>query len=82
MNDLLTFLKQLKNNAYEENEILLSYALSGWLKTSHASSTEGIGDLELILKQFRNGKSKVIKKQVEECLNYLDDWFRKYNGRA
>jgi len=72
---------RVKNNAYEENEILLSYALKGWLQTQASSSTEGIGDLELILKQFKNEKNNELKRGIEECLHYIDDWFRKWNGR-
>ena len=81
MDDLYIFLKQLSNRSYQENEFLLSYALTGWLSTQPSSSTEGMSDLELILKQYKSGKSIVVKKQVEECLRYIDDWFRKWNGR-
>lgn len=81
MDDLYIFLKQLSNSSYQENEFLLSYALTGWLSTQSSSSTEGMSDLELILKQYKSGKSMVVKKQVEECLRYIDDWFRKWNGR-
>lgn len=81
MDDLYIFLKKLSNNSYQENEFLLSYALTGWLNTQPSSSTEGMSDLELILKQYKSGKSIVINKQVEECLRYIDDWFRKWNGR-
>ncbi len=81
MGDLYIFLKQLSNNSYQENEFLLSYALTGWLNTQPSSSTEGMSDLELILKQYRSGKSSIVNKQVEECLRYIDDWFRKWNGR-
>jgi len=81
MDDLYIFLKQLSNKSYQENEFLLSYALTGWLNTQPSSSTEGMSDLELILKQYKNSKSIVIEKQVEECLRYIDNWFRKWNGR-
>ncbi|TAH64861.1 MAG: hypothetical protein EWM47_11820 [Anaerolineaceae bacterium] len=81
MDDLYIFLKKLSNNSYQENEFLLSYALTGWLNTQPSSSTEGMSDLELMLKQYRSSKSSVVNKQVEECLRYLDDWFRKWNGR-
>lgn len=81
MDDLYVFLKQLKNDAYGENEILLSYALDSWLNSQPSSSTEGMADLESILKQYKSGKSIVVKKQVEECLRYIDDWFSKWNGR-
>ena len=81
MCDIYVFLKKLKNDAYEKKEILLSYALDSWLKTQPSSSTEGMADLELILKQYTSGKSNVVEEQVEECLCYIDDWFRKWNGR-
>jgi predicted nucleotide-binding protein (sugar kinase/HSP70/actin superfamily) len=45
MNDLYSFLKRLSNSAYQKDEFLLSHALTGWLKTSHPSSTEGMADL-------------------------------------
>ena len=81
MDDLYDFLKRLKNDAYEENEVLLSYALDGWLGIQASSSTEGMADLELILKQYGSKKSVKIKKQIREVLNYIDEWFKKWNGR-
>ena len=82
MNDLYGSLKQLSNDSYQENEYLLSYALTGWLSTQPSSSSEGMSDLELILKQYTNGKSVKINKQVEDCLCFIDEWFRKWNGRV
>lgn len=81
MDDLYTFLKQLKNDAYRKNEIVLSYALDSWLKSQPPSSTEGMADLESILKQYKSGKNAAVNKQVDECLRYIDGWFRKWNGR-
>ncbi len=81
MDNLYTFLEQLSFSSYQENEFLLSYALTGWLNTQPSSSTEGMSDLELILKQYNGGKSIIVKKQVEESLRYIDDWFREWNGR-
>jgi len=81
MEDLYAFLKQLGNNLYENGEYLLAYALDGWQKTGHSSTTEAMGDLEAILKQYESGKNIVINQQVKECLQFIDEWFRKWNGR-
>ena len=82
MDDLYVVMKRLKNDAYGENEILLSYAIDSWLNSQPPSSVEGMADLESILKQYERGKSIVINKQVEECLFYIHDWFQKWNGRS
>ena len=82
MNDLYAELKQLKNDAYDDNEVLLSYALDNWIKTQPSSSTEGMADLKLILKQYKRGKSKNVNRQVKECVRIIDDWFEKLNRRV
>ncbi|MCL2717354.1 MAG: hypothetical protein FWE14_01030 [Lachnospiraceae bacterium] len=82
MDDVYGFLKKLKDEAYIENEFLLSYAIDGWLTFQPSSSTEGMADLELILKQYKNGKSIVINKKVEECLHFINEWFKKWNNRV
>ena len=81
MDDLYAFLRELKNYAYEEKEILLSYALDGWIKSKPSSTTEGMADLELILIQYKTTKNNVVNEQIIECLSFLDDWFKKWNGR-
>ena len=82
MDDLYAFLGQIKSNAYEQDEVLLSYALDSWLKKQPPSSTEGMADLELILKQqHKLIKSNIVRKQVDECISFVDNWFRKWNGR-
>ena len=77
MKDLYTFLKQLSDNAYNGREFLLAYALDGWLETGHSSTTEAMGELELLLKQYKNGTNAVVNQQVEECLRFVNEWFHK-----
>jgi hypothetical protein len=78
--DLPAYVKNLEIISYDNAEYMLSYALRGWKKTSHSSSTELMGELERILKQFRSGNSEIMN-QVEECLRFLDEWFHRWNMR-
>ena len=75
MNDLYKFLKQLSVEAGNEGELLLSYALVGWLQSQPPSSTEGMADIRGILQQYALGNNGKVNAKVNQCRDFIEEWF-------